>query len=674
MQWKAEVRIEQTLHGYDRGHRELASSAVLDDQARSVMLVLSDLLATSAFSSGKSYLTAYPLQSASRYVLARTWPAGQGYRPGSVWTHSLLLDYQTLVVLPDLLFLQSLFQPPRLEKFDEYRRPVILSAEGGKTTHINISKSQAQSALLQLYGDCPADDVIVRSTRSSSDEILALALWRQMWPALRREFAFTTAEGGGLSGFNFACTMRFSMHTLESTDVAQISEPEGYSALLDDLPIAGPTDLRAFLGRYAIESPVPRRSAAQVASFFLKAREAAPVERLAAARPLIVDGKMPRLARDLIAAAVVATIEFDDVMKLVSMAGSAPVDVDSGPLAKRLTSLSSQQMRALLDSCLSAESDGFALDLFKQVVTHSPSAVVAGAASDINRIAMAQLRPDVLETPEWWPVDDAARGALISRVAEFRDVDWAAVLSALRPTIGPNTVGALLEALSANGESIGVALFKQGNAKIREKIAIWIVARPSRLQLLAENVDAITPDMLEVLAAAQIGQPPPFDHIQIWSALFTILEKAPPAGTSSLIIGYLLSLRLEDPASRKLAGITFAPLYRAVKSYRLSSRETRYLETSLARLSATSYGMRSVIDSALTRWPVSSSDCGALQLSNDGEQILELAREVAKRGGSDALKAALQISDLSVTAKACIHRALEDHDKKKSGGWPFSWW
>lgn len=672
MQWKAEVRIEQTLHGYDRGHREIASSTVLDDPARSVMLVLSDLLATSAFSSGKSYLTAYPLQSASRYVLARTWPAGQGYRPGSVWTHSLLLDYQTLVVLPDLLFLQTLFQPPSPEAFDEYRRPVILSADGRETTHINIYRPQARDALLQLYGDCPADDVIVRSLKSSKDEILALALWRQMWPALRREFAFTTAEGGGLSGFNFACAMRFSRHAPESIDVQPLSEPEGHTALLEDLPVAGPTDLRAFLGRYAMESPVPRRSAAQVAGFFHKTHGAGPVERLAAARPLIVNGKMPRLARDLIAAAVVVIIEFDDVMELVSLAGSTPVDVDCAPLAKRLSSLPLQQLRVLFDSCVLAASDGFAADLFEQMVAHSPVTVVAGAASDVNRVAMAQLRPDVMETPEWWPVDDTAKGALIGRIAEFGNVDWTAVLRALGPAIGPNTIGALLQALSAKGESIGIALFKQGNALIQEKIAPWIVQSPSRLQLLAENVDAITPDMLEVLAAAQIEQPPPLDHVQIWSSFFTILGESSPAGTSSLVIGYLLSLRLDDPASQKLARVTFAPLYRAVKSYRLSSRERQYLEASLDRLGCTSYGIRSVIDSALIRWPISASDCGALQLSNDGDQILVVAREVVKNGGAEVLRAVLQVSDLSVTAKACIYRALEKEEKKKGGGWPFS--
>src|SRR5271155_660887 len=106
MQPTAVVRIDQAFHGYDRGHRELATSIALDDRSRATMLVLSDLLASTDLQKGISYLTSYPLKSASRHVLARTWAAGHGYRPGSVWTHSLILDYQALALVTDLIALR----------------------------------------------------------------------------------------------------------------------------------------------------------------------------------------------------------------------------------------------------------------------------------------------------------------------------------------------------------------------------------------------------------------------------------------------------------------------------------------------------------------------------------------------------------------------------------------
>lgn len=62
-------------------------------------------------------------------------------------------------------------------------------------------------------------------------------------------------------------------------------------------------------------------------------------------------------------------------------------------------------------------------------------------------------------------------------------------------------------------------------------------------------------------------------------------------------------------------------------------------------------------------------------MSDDGEQILALAREVKQQGGGmEALRAVLHAPDLSVTAKACIQRALDDEETKKGGGWPFRWW
>ncbi|WP_034881974.1 GAP1-N1 domain-containing protein, partial [Gluconobacter thailandicus] len=95
-------RVDQIVHGYARGHKELARSLDLDDHSRATMVVMSDLLIDRVLQEDVSYLACYPLPSAARHVLARTWSAGPDYRPGSVWTHSLLLDYATLAQIHDL--------------------------------------------------------------------------------------------------------------------------------------------------------------------------------------------------------------------------------------------------------------------------------------------------------------------------------------------------------------------------------------------------------------------------------------------------------------------------------------------------------------------------------------------------------------------------------------------
>ena len=74
---------------------------------------MSDLL-TSALHDGKdSYLCGYPLRSAGRYVLARTWLAPELPRPGCVWTHSLVLDNQAIASASSMWDVMDLHRRPR---------------------------------------------------------------------------------------------------------------------------------------------------------------------------------------------------------------------------------------------------------------------------------------------------------------------------------------------------------------------------------------------------------------------------------------------------------------------------------------------------------------------------------------------------------------------------------
>ena len=145
------VRVDQSLHGYSRGHKEIVSSIELDEQSRATMLMMSDLLAVSDIQPGETYLTIYPLKTASRHVIARTWAAGKGYRPGSVWTHSLILDYQALTLINDLAVLRPCFAEPSDGDFSRYSREVRLDVSMRVGVHDADQRSAA--ALHQLYGD-----------------------------------------------------------------------------------------------------------------------------------------------------------------------------------------------------------------------------------------------------------------------------------------------------------------------------------------------------------------------------------------------------------------------------------------------------------------------------------------------------------------------------------------
>ncbi|MCY0854988.1 hypothetical protein [Cupriavidus sp. D39] len=527
--------------------------------------------------------------------------------------------------------------------------------------------AQASCALLQLYGDHSVNDVVVPAMHERDNEALALSVWRQMWPALRREFAFTTAEEGALSGFDFGCTLRFSSDAFELHDGVRVQSSQGFDAMMEDLPYAGPTGLRSFLARYAIESPRPRSAAVQLASFYLDLGDAGPLERLRTAQTLIIEGRMPRLARDLVADAVRAADGFEQCLELAHILRDTPVDAECGPLVQRLSALSSPQVNILLDACQSDVAHSFGASLFRELVLELPGSTVARGASERSRLSIAKLRPEILAMKEWWPSDDAARAELLSQLPSMLEVDWSAVLQALKPGLGPRTVAALLHVFIEGADQLGIELFAQRSDEVRDVVAQWFVSEDARLKLLASSLSTVTSDQLEALALAEIGQVPPFRLTDGWLQLFRSLEHRSVAGDATLIVGYLVALEVEDMLALQIGHIVFEPLYRAVKSYRLTSREMRYLESSLAKWNSSAYGLDAMVRSAVTKWPTTHSDCGALRLSRDPGQVLALAREVRRRSGIQSLQSALLSPELSEEVKECLSTYLQQGEAKK--GW-----
>ena len=66
--------IEQTLHGYNKGHGLLASSfPVKPNDDSSLMSVLSDWTGYRNELGEDSYMTFYPLSNGEKYAFAKTW-------------------------------------------------------------------------------------------------------------------------------------------------------------------------------------------------------------------------------------------------------------------------------------------------------------------------------------------------------------------------------------------------------------------------------------------------------------------------------------------------------------------------------------------------------------------------------------------------------------------------
>ncbi|MEP7122658.1 MAG: hypothetical protein ABJE95_17170 [Byssovorax sp.] len=105
------IPLEQTLHGYDEGHRLLASSTRLEAEEERTIDLLSDLSGYLPHGTDfEQYETGYPC--GRFYVLSRTWPDRQGKRTGTVFTHSLLIPRSACAEIRSVTSLSAHFRLP----------------------------------------------------------------------------------------------------------------------------------------------------------------------------------------------------------------------------------------------------------------------------------------------------------------------------------------------------------------------------------------------------------------------------------------------------------------------------------------------------------------------------------------------------------------------------------
>lgn len=182
--------LEQTLHGYDGGHRLLHTSVDLPSDSREIITALSDLSGSRVFPGYDSYLTGYPLPGSDYYVFARTWLAAEMPRPGCVWTHSLLIPFADLAHLRNLSRLTSLHVRPSLTD-KGYDKSLSVSVTAGKDSPVvGRAAAMAGPLLRMVYGEGRYAPVIIASQDVSLYEPLLVRVWDQQWPRLRRAFRF----------------------------------------------------------------------------------------------------------------------------------------------------------------------------------------------------------------------------------------------------------------------------------------------------------------------------------------------------------------------------------------------------------------------------------------------------------------------------------------------------
>ncbi len=182
-------RIEQTLHGYRRGHERMASSVDLDVATRGLMDNLSDL---SGYMPSDivwaSYLTGYPC--GEHYALARTWPDWSAPRSGAVWTHTLLVPPSLLGRLKDPWSLTHLHHPPESrDDLEVYGRPLSFAEPASAQEPSGIAEPVRRQIAEYFFG-LEHRPLILR--RERADDATMGWLWSLLWHEPRCELAFCT--------------------------------------------------------------------------------------------------------------------------------------------------------------------------------------------------------------------------------------------------------------------------------------------------------------------------------------------------------------------------------------------------------------------------------------------------------------------------------------------------
>lgn len=401
--------IDQAIHGYKNGHRMISSSISLSKEADAKMQVLTDLLSSKMLGETDSYLTGYPIRSINRYVLSRTWAALDAGRPGAVWTHSLLLDYSTLGQIENPAPLTALLRQPRHSEKTASLQPIVYFCEhqGINSKGHPSRDSRVWETLAQMYGHNRAEKILIPTVNQAEDEELCLALWRQMWPALRRNFAFCTRPNAQLDKVESNCVLTFGEQpALELIDSQlNISDRAAVDKLAYDLDSTSNTPLRSFLGLYAVDIEHPRKYVPQLISCFEHLENPQKISALLSGSEY-EEGGFRRLRRDTLFRAISSTDSIEHLLETLRIFQHEPMFVTedefkSVTIDKRL--VFKKALPQILKTTKSSKPGEFGYAVFESIAKETPIRKLAGATDDVqvNKL-LFKIRPGIASVPKYW--------------------------------------------------------------------------------------------------------------------------------------------------------------------------------------------------------------------------------------------------------------------------------
>lgn len=262
------VEAHQALYGYREGHRLLASSVPLEPEVQRSLRSFTD---TSFAGSSGPYLAIHPLPAQHMQAFVRTWPAPDWIRPGSVWSHVVMVPNADVARFQGMGSLRRAFRKPPLEGrqfpvevLDDYRTALSL----GTTEHVDVSNldpALLTRVLYGLYGT--TESVRLQVGDAHHVETVLLAVYEQQWPRLRRAFAGRTR--GRSSGTGIDLELLESRPRGAETDVSRsLDRDEGWMRRAVADLIRPDPHYRSFLYLAGAESAMGRKDFAALTRIY----------------------------------------------------------------------------------------------------------------------------------------------------------------------------------------------------------------------------------------------------------------------------------------------------------------------------------------------------------------------------------------------------------------------
>lgn len=397
----------------------IASSCRVPSRVMAVMARLSDLSGSFSRSFPDSYLTGYPIASMSSYAFARTWLAHEMPRLGSVWTHTLLVQFSDIATSEDLSPLCGLFVRPKADDDARYRDPLFLSPNELSVGPTGCADARAADALRRLYFLASDEPVRVAADAAepASDERLVLAVWSQQWPSLRRRFRFCTYAPSQRSDedgpFDLQCGPdSAAQNSMSSTTALEVP----VSAAAHDLE--NPGEFRSFVRTYGVDLDGIRQNFGQLARIFTLLGPGASPADFSSACHLAASGLSPpgktktllQVLADLPARTDALVSVENDVWLLGAIeGGSATAPLISATTFARALDLAAPEMFETILSKIAHAPDA----RFARMVVRNPPTRLLSSPALAARLLVECRRPGsvgfyrdphIITSPEFWRV------------------------------------------------------------------------------------------------------------------------------------------------------------------------------------------------------------------------------------------------------------------------------